>query len=136
VFGRSIRFSQLGFVQHGLTAGPVVAAVQSNPNNLGILNLVTRNPLAGNNGQELTTSLVTVLGFQVFGATDLLGRMHGHGFFDNENHVYTSALLPNSVRTCRRTGTSISCGSVAVVVSSTAEAADRRVHSCPLPTLA
>src|SRR5262245_22059148 len=63
--------------------GPVVAAVQANPQGLGVLNLVTRRPLAGNNGQELTTSLLTVLGFQIFGATDLLGRMHDHSFFDN-----------------------------------------------------
>jgi len=72
----------------------VVAAVQANPTNLGILNLITRHPLAGNNGQELTTSLVTVLGFQVFGAADLLDRAHGHSFFDNEGHTYTGPLPP------------------------------------------
>jgi len=76
---------------------PVVGAVQANPQGLGILQLVTRHPLAGNNGQEITTSLVTVLGFQMFGATDLLDRMHGHSFFDNAGYTYTNAALPQSI---------------------------------------
>ena len=76
---------------------PVVGAVQGNPQGLGILQLVTRHPLAGNNGQEVTTSLVTVLGFQMFGATDLLDRMHGHSFFDNADYTYTNAALPQSI---------------------------------------
>jgi pimeloyl-ACP methyl ester carboxylesterase len=73
---------------------PVVAAVTANPTNLGILNLITRRPLAGNNGQELTQSLITVLGFQVFGAADLLDRTHEHSFFDNEGHTYTGSVPP------------------------------------------
>jgi len=76
---------------------PVVGAVQANPQGLGILQLVTRHPLAGNNGQEITTSLVTVLGFQMFGATDLLDRMHGHSFFDNAGYTYANAALPQSI---------------------------------------
>ena len=76
---------------------PVVGAVQANPQGLGILQLVTRHPLAGNNGQEITTSLVTVLGFQMFGATDLLDRMHGHSFFDNADYTYANAALPQSI---------------------------------------
>jgi pimeloyl-ACP methyl ester carboxylesterase len=73
---------------------PVSTAVQANPTNLGILNLITRHPLAGNNGTELTTTLITVLGFQMQGAGDLLGRTHGHGFFDNTGHAYTGPLPP------------------------------------------
>jgi pimeloyl-ACP methyl ester carboxylesterase len=73
---------------------PVVTAVTANPTNLGILNLATRHPLAGNNGQELTQSLITVLGFQMLGATDLVDRMHGHEFFDNAEHQYTGPLPP------------------------------------------
>jgi pimeloyl-ACP methyl ester carboxylesterase len=76
---------------------PVVGAVQANPQGLGILQLVTRHPLAGNNGQEITTSLVTVLGFQMFGATDLMDRMHGHSFFDNAGYTYANAALPQSI---------------------------------------
>ena len=72
--------------------GPVVGAVQANPARLGILNLVTRHPLAGNNGQELTTTLVTVLGFQMQGADDLLDRTHGHVFFDNAEYRYQGPL--------------------------------------------
>ena len=73
---------------------PVSLAVQANPTNLGILNLITRHPLAGNNGTELTTSLITVLGFQMQGAGDLLDRTHGHGFFDNTGYAYTGPLPP------------------------------------------
>ena len=76
---------------------PVSTAVQANPTNLGILNLITRHPLAGNNGTELTTTLITVLGFQMGGAADLLGRTHDHGFFDNTGHVYTGGGLPTAV---------------------------------------
>jgi pimeloyl-ACP methyl ester carboxylesterase len=76
---------------------PVATAVQQNPTALGILNLVTRHPLAGNSGQEITTSLITVLGFQIFGATDLLDRMHEHSFFDNADYTYTHAQVPQSV---------------------------------------
>jgi len=71
---------------------PVSTAVAGNPTNLGILNLITRHPLAGINGTEITTSLITVLGFQIQGAADLLGRTHGHGFFDNAEHVYTGPV--------------------------------------------
>ena len=74
--------------------GPVAAAVQANPTNLGILNLATRHPLAGNNGQELTMSLITVLGFQMLGVADLVDRMHAHEFFDNADHQYTGPLPP------------------------------------------
>lgn len=73
---------------------PVSTAVQANPTNLGILNLITRHPLAGNSGQELGTSLITVLGFQMQGAADLVDRTHGHGFFDNATHQYTGPLPP------------------------------------------
>src|SRR5262249_30492559 len=45
---------------------PVVAAVQANPTNLGILNLATRHPLAGRNGPALTPSPPTSLPFPTF----------------------------------------------------------------------
>ena len=73
-------------------AGPVVAAVQANPNGLGILNLMTRHPLPAANGQELVTSLLNVLGFQMQGALDLEDRTHGHMFFDNAGYHYTGPL--------------------------------------------
>jgi pimeloyl-ACP methyl ester carboxylesterase len=73
-------------------AGPVIGAVTANPNGLGILNLITRHPLPGANGQELVTSLLNVLGFQLVGAVDLLDRTHGHMFFDNQDYRYTGPL--------------------------------------------
>ncbi len=72
--------------------GPVMTALQANPNGLGILNLVTRHPLPGVSGQELATSLLNVLVFQLQGARDLHDRTHGHMFFDNANHTYTGPL--------------------------------------------
>jgi len=76
--------------------GPVIAAVQANPTNLGILNLSTRHPLAGANGQELTTSLLNVLVFQMQGANDLLDRTQGHVFYENAEHAF-GAVLPASI---------------------------------------
>ena len=80
---------------HDLNAdvvGPVVGAVQASPNGLGILNLVTRHPLAGNNGQELVTTLLTALVFQMQGAEDLVDNTHGHAFYDNADHTYAGPL--------------------------------------------
>ena len=76
--------------------GPVVAAVQANPTGLGVLNLATRHPLAGANGQEVLTSLINVLVFQMQGASDLLDRTQGHVFYENTDHVF-GAGLPASI---------------------------------------
>ncbi len=40
---------------------------------------------------ELVTSILTVLGAQVVFTEDLLGRTHGHSFFDNTATVYTGS---------------------------------------------
>jgi pimeloyl-ACP methyl ester carboxylesterase len=72
--------------------GPVVAAVQANPTGLGVLNLATRRPLAGANGQELLTSLLNVLVFQMQGATDLMDRTQGHVFYENDDIVFGGSL--------------------------------------------
>jgi len=74
--------------------GPVVAAVTANPQGLGIIQLLARHPLAGNNGQELVTSLVTVLGFQMRGGGDLFARAGSESFFDNTGWHYSSPGLP------------------------------------------
>ena len=74
--------------------GPVVAAVTANPQGLGIIQLLARHPLAGNNGQELVTSLVTVLGFQMRGGGDLFARAGSESFFDNAGWQYSSPSLP------------------------------------------
>ena len=74
--------------------GPVVQAVTANPQGLGIIQLLARHPLAGNNGQELVTSLVTVLGFQMQGGGDLFARAGAESFFDNAGWQYSSPALP------------------------------------------
>jgi hypothetical protein len=74
--------------------GPVVAAVTANPQGLGIIQLLARHPLAGNNGQELVTSLATVLGFQMQGGGDLFARAGSESFFDNTGWQYSSPALP------------------------------------------
>ena len=74
--------------------GPVVQAVTANPQGLGIIQLLARHPLAGNNGQELVTSLVTVLGFQMQGGADLFARAGSESFFDNAGWQYSSPALP------------------------------------------
>lgn len=79
--------------------GPVVAAVTANPQGLGIIQLLARHPLAGNNGQELVTSLVTVLGFQMQGGGDLFARAGSESFFDNAGWQYTSPALPPALVT-------------------------------------
>jgi len=79
--------------------GPVVAAVTANPQGLGIIQLLARHPLAGNNGQELVTSLVTVLGFAMQGGGDLFTRAGSESFFDNAGWQYTSPALPAALVT-------------------------------------
>jgi pimeloyl-ACP methyl ester carboxylesterase len=79
--------------------GPVVQAVTANPQGLGIIQLLARHPLAGNNGQELVTSLVTVLGFQMQGGRDLFARAGSESFFDNAGWQYTSPALPAALVT-------------------------------------
>ena len=74
--------------------GPIVAAVNKNPQGLGIIQLLARHPLAGNNAQEIVTSLVTALGFSVQGGSDLFARTQSQSFFDNATWTYSSAALP------------------------------------------
>ena len=47
--------------------GPIVAAVNANPQGLGIIQLLARRPLAGNTPQEIVESLITALGFSMQG---------------------------------------------------------------------
>jgi hypothetical protein len=79
--------------------GPVVQAVTANPQGLGIIQLLARHPLAGNNGQELVTSLITVLGFQMQGGADLFARAGSESFFDNAGWQYSSPGLPAALLT-------------------------------------
>ena len=77
--------------------GPVVQAVNANPQGVGIIQALARRPLPGNNAQEIVASLVNVLGFAMQGGGDLFARCHEHSFFDNAAWTYTSPALPQSV---------------------------------------
>lgn len=74
--------------------GPVVTAVSKNPQGLGIIQLLARHPLAGNNSQELVASLINALGFSVQGGSDLFARTNSQSFFDNASWTYASGTLP------------------------------------------
>ena len=74
--------------------GPVVRAVTANPQGLGIIQLLAREKLPGNNGNELVASLVNVIGFSMQGASDLFARTGSTSFFDNATYTYSSAALP------------------------------------------
>jgi len=73
---------------------PVLTAVQSNPQGVGIIQALLRHPLPGATGQEIVGSLVTVLGFSMQGGGDLFERTHRQSYFDNTGYRYTSAALP------------------------------------------
>jgi pimeloyl-ACP methyl ester carboxylesterase len=73
---------------------PVVTAVTQNPQGLGIIQLLARHPLAGNNAQEVVTSLVNAIGFSMQAGSDLFQRSHASTFFDNAGFTYHSASLP------------------------------------------
>jgi pimeloyl-ACP methyl ester carboxylesterase len=74
--------------------GPALAAINANPQGVGIIQALARRPLPGNSGQEIVTSLLTALAFAMQGGTDLFERAHGHTFFDNADWQYSSPLVP------------------------------------------
>jgi alpha-beta hydrolase superfamily lysophospholipase len=74
--------------------GPVLQAVNANPQGVGIIQLLARRPLPGNNGNEIVASLINVLGFAMQGGGDIFQRTHQHHFFDNAGWRYTSPALP------------------------------------------
>ena len=73
---------------------PALAAIQKNPQGVGVIQALARHPMAGNNPQEIVTTLLTVLGFSLGGGGDLFARSGHTSFFDNEGWHYSSALLP------------------------------------------
>jgi len=77
--------------------GPVLAAVGARPEGVGIIQELARRPLPGRDTSELITSLLSVLVFAMQGGSDLLNHTHGHTYFDNADHRYTSARLPASI---------------------------------------
>ena len=72
--------------------GKAMAAIQANPNGLGIIAALARVKPEYSSGSELAQTVLTAIGFQLQGANDLLSRAHGHSFFDNHDHTYTGPL--------------------------------------------
>jgi len=60
----------------------------------GRLSVIDQSKLAGRNGGEMVTTLLTVLTYHARGLNDLLGRTHGHFLFDNTLTAYSSSVLP------------------------------------------
>lgn len=73
---------------------PVVTAIQSNPNGAGAIAALLGGRLPFVDGNELVTSILTALSFQLQGANDLFDRTHNHSFFDNHDVVYSGPLPP------------------------------------------
>jgi pimeloyl-ACP methyl ester carboxylesterase len=69
--------------------GPVVAAIQANPQPALILSQIAQTPIPFSNGQELVESIVQALVLQAIALNDLRDRTHGHEFFENANTTYT-----------------------------------------------
>ncbi len=73
---------------------PVLAAIQQNPQGVGVIQALARRSLPGASTQEVVNSLITVLGFSMQGGADLFERTQGQSYFDNTGWQYTSAALP------------------------------------------
>lgn len=76
---------------------PVLAAIQQNPQGVGIIQSLARRPLPGASTQEIVNTLITVLGFSMQGGGDLFERTHGQTYFDNAGWRYTSSALPSAL---------------------------------------
>jgi pimeloyl-ACP methyl ester carboxylesterase len=72
---------------------PAIAAMTVNPTPAGYIALMTQTPVPFANGAELVESIVTALGGNAGDLADEL-LTYGKPFFDNQNTVYSSALLP------------------------------------------
>lgn len=58
-------------------------AIMSDPRILGVMPRLQQTPIAGINGQELVTSILYAIGYNISGAADFLDRTNGQSFFDN-----------------------------------------------------
>jgi pimeloyl-ACP methyl ester carboxylesterase len=83
-----------------LPQNDIVACILQNQQKFGILVSTRREggfPVAGNNANELVTSVVSTIGFQWYGMGDGIDRAHGHMVYDNHDAVYVSGVLPPQV---------------------------------------
>ena len=79
---------------------PVIGAVSADPTGLGVISMIQQTPLPGQNGEEITESLITALGFNYRGIHDILERTNGACPIDNYDTVYVAAgpgLLPDEL---------------------------------------
>jgi pimeloyl-ACP methyl ester carboxylesterase len=74
--------------------GPAQAAILNDPTGAFTIAAITQSPLAGNNPNEVITSLLSALGWHARGINDVTARAQGHPPYDNIGRVYTSPLLP------------------------------------------
>jgi pimeloyl-ACP methyl ester carboxylesterase len=72
---------------------PAIAAMTANPTPAGYIALMNQTPAPFANGAELIESIVTALGANAVDLTDEL-LTNGKPYFDNQNTVYSSAVLP------------------------------------------
>jgi len=83
-----------------LPQNDIVACITQNQQSFGVLVSTRRDggfPIAGNNANELVTSVVSTLGFHWYGIGDGIDRAHGHMVFDNHDATYVSGVLPPQV---------------------------------------
>ena len=80
--------------QAQVTGAALTALTSNGFQGLGVIAAIDQTHLAGRDGNELTTSLITALVYHARSVNDVLGRTHGNLPFDNSKTVYTSAALP------------------------------------------
>jgi pimeloyl-ACP methyl ester carboxylesterase len=72
--------------------GSVVQTIQAHPQPIGLITQISRIPVPYASSNELVTSVLSAIGFQLQGIDDFYQRTHGHVFFDNSNVTYGGPL--------------------------------------------
>lgn len=72
---------------------PIIGAISADPTGAGIISMLDQTPVPWITPPELVESFITPIGFNFLGVDDLLGRTHGHSFYENMD-VYYSGPLP------------------------------------------
>ena len=75
----------------GATIGALATAIGANPMGAYVISQTQQTGVPiGAHMDELGASVISALGFQIFGTRDVLDRTHGHIPFDNATTVYSS----------------------------------------------
>lgn len=72
--------------------GAALAAIQADPTGVGVIAALARVTPEFSNSSELVQTILTVLGFQLQGAGDIIARTHDHSFFDNASWTYAGPV--------------------------------------------